>query len=215
MHKGRGGETSEIVSSQPMSKRSPHPLSCIRALADGRQPFLCGPILEICREGFGLFPDLLNVREQLPPVLPGQALEAEETHHPLKGSREASRLIGHVAPIGELKLQWNGLIRRQQLWPVESEEESSRLLKTSQEIRCWVGWIQPESFGPFRMIEQRYVTVLSLQVVGGHETCQAGAENEDGVGGWISHETRERSQMRKAMISRCVVVRLIRGPKTW
>ena len=52
------------------------------------------------------------------------------------------------------------------------------------------------------MIEQRHVVVLSMEMVGGHETYQPGAENKDGVGGWISHETRERSQMRKAMISR-------------
>lgn len=64
------------------------------------------------------------------------------------------------------------------------------------------------------MIEQGNVVALLMKMVRGGQARQSGAEDEDGMWRWSGHENRERSQMRKAITTRWVVVRVIRGPKT-
>jgi hypothetical protein len=43
---------------------------------------------------------------------------------------------------------------------------------------------------------------LSMKMVCGGQAGQSGAEHEDGVWGRRSHENRERSQIRRAIITR-------------
>ena len=64
------------------------------------------------------------------------------------------------------------------------------------------------------MIEQGDVVALSVKMVRGCQAGQSGAENEDGVWRRRGHENRERSQIRRPITTRWVVVRLMRDPKT-
>jgi hypothetical protein len=43
--------------------------------------------------------------EESPPIMPGEAVKAEEAHHPLKGSGKTGRLIGGDSPFGQPKFQ--------------------------------------------------------------------------------------------------------------
>jgi hypothetical protein len=64
------------------------------------------------------------------------------------------------------------------------------------------------------MIEQGDVIAPLMKMVRRCQAGESGAENEDGVLGRSGHENRERSQTRRAITTRWVVVRPMRGPKT-
>ena len=84
----------------------------------------------------------------------------------------------------------------------------------SQHNWGWLKCVGSESIGPVRMIELGDMVALLMKIVRSGQTRQSGAEDEDGMWRWNGHENRERSQTRRAIINRWVVVRLIRGPKT-
>ena len=161
-----------------------------------------------------MFPNLLDMGEESPPILPGEPVEAEEAHHPLKGSGEAGRRIGSDSPVGQPKFQWNRSVGFQRPFSMERAKDPSRLVVASQNNRSWVGCVGPESIEPVRVIEQGDVVALSAKMVCGCQAGQSGAKNEDGVWGRCGHENRERSQIRRAITTRWVVVRLMRVPKT-
>lgn len=161
-----------------------------------------------------MFPNLLDMGEEPPPILPRETMEAEETHHPLKGSRKAGRLIRHDAPIGQAKFQWNRPVAFHRPFLIERTKDPTCLVVASQNNRRRFGCIGPKSIEPVRMVEQGDVVALLVKMIGRCQTGESGTENEDGVGGMSGHENRERNQMRKAIITRWVVVRLMRGPKT-
>lgn len=214
MDEGCGGETRQCVACQPVRERIPNPLSGFRTLPGCRQPFIRSPILQVCREGLSVLPNLLDMGEESPPILPGKAVEAEEAHHPLKDSGQAGRLIGGDSPIGQPKFQWNRSVGFRRPFSIERAKDLPRLLVASQNNRGRLGRIGSESIEPVRMIEQGDVVALLMKMIGSCEAGQAGAENKGGMWRWSGHENRERSQMPKAITSRWVVVRLIRGPKT-
>ena len=60
-------------------------------------------------------------------------------------------------------------------------QEPVALVMASQENRCRVACLEPESIEPIRVIEQRGVVTLSMEMIGGCETDQSGAEDEDGL----------------------------------
>ncbi len=64
------------------------------------------------------------------------------------------------------------------------------------------------------MIEQGDVVTQLMKVVRGGQAGESGAQYEDGTWERSGHENRERSQMRKAITTRWVVLRLMRDPKT-
>ena len=129
----------------------------------------------------GLFPNLLDMGEESPPILPGKAAEAEEAHHPLKGSRKTGRLIGGDSPIGESKFEWNGLVGFRRPSSVEQAKDPLRLLVASQNNRGWLECIGPEPIEPVRMIEQGNVVALLMKMVRSGQAGQSRAENEDGL----------------------------------
>ena len=112
-----------------------------------------------------MFPNLLDMGEEFPSILPGKPVEAEEAHHPLKGSGEAGRLIGGDSPIGQPKFQWNRSVGFRRPCSIERVKDSSRLMVASQHNRGRLGCIGPESIEPVRMIEQGDVVALLMKMV--------------------------------------------------
>ncbi len=161
-----------------------------------------------------MFPNLLDMGEESPPILPGETVKAEETHHPLKGSGEAGRLIRHDAPVGQAEFQWNRPVAFHRPFLIEGMKDPTCLIVASQDNRRRFGRISPESIEPVRMIEQSDVVALLVKMISRCETGESGTEDEDCAGGMSGHENREQNQMRKAIITRWVVVRLMRDPKT-
>lgn len=97
---------------------------------------------------------------------------------------------------------------------IQCAKNPPRLTVASEDNRRRSAWISPEPIEPLRMIEQGDLEALLMKMVRSGQTGQSGAENEDCVRRGLGHENRERSQTRKAITTRWVVVRLIRGPKT-
>lgn len=108
-------------------------------------------------------------------------MKAEETHHPLKGSGEAGRLIGDDSPIRQPKFQWNRSIVFRRLFSIERAKDTSRLIVASQNNRDGLGCIGPELIEPVRMIEQGDVVTLLMEMVRSGEASQSSTENKDGV----------------------------------
>ena len=181
MDEGCSGETGQPVVGQPLSERIPNPLARFGTLPGCRQPFLRSPIFQICREGLGLFPNVLDMGEEPPPILPGKTIKAEEAHHPLKSAGEAGRLIGDDSSIGQPKFQWNRSVAFRRLFSLERAKDSPRLMVTSQNDRSWLGCVGPESIEPGRMIEQGDLIALLMKMVRSGQAGQPGTENEDGV----------------------------------
>ena len=214
MDEGCGGETCQRIAGQPLSERISNPFSGFGTLPGRPQPFIRSPIFQIGREGLGLFPNLLDMGEKSPPILPGKAVEAEEADHPLKSSWEAGRLIRGDSSVGQPKFQRNRSVAFRRLFSIERTKNAPRLMMASQNNRGGLGCIGPESIEPVRVIEQGDVVALSMKMVRGCQAGQSGAKNEDGAWGRRGHENRERSQIRRAITTRRVVVRPMRGPKT-
>ena len=78
-------------------------------------------------------------------------MEAEEAHHPLKGSGEAGRVIGGDSPVGQPKFQWNRSVRRP--FSIERAKNPPRFMVASQNNRSGLGCVGPESIEPVRVIE--------------------------------------------------------------
>ena len=128
-----------------------------------------------------MLPNFLDMGEESPPILPGKAVEAEEAHHPLKGSGKTGRLIGGDSPIGEPKFEWNGLVGFRRPSSVEQAKDPLRLLVASQNNRGWLECIGSESIEPVRMIEQGDVVALLMKMVCSCQAGQSRAEHKDSV----------------------------------
>jgi hypothetical protein len=80
-----------------------------------------------------------------------------------------------------MKLEWNGAVVVRRWLLMQRLEEPVALVVTSQENRCGVGCIEPEPVEPIRVIKQRNAVALSMEMIGGCETDQSGAEDENGL----------------------------------
>jgi hypothetical protein len=78
-------------------------------------------------------------------------VEAEEAHHPLKGSGEAGRVIGGDSPVGQPKFQWNRSVRRP--FSIERAKNPPRFMVASQNNWSGLGCVGPESIEPVGVIE--------------------------------------------------------------
>lgn len=141
-------------------------------------------------------------------------MEIEETHHPLQGAGKTGGLIRHGLSSRESKFERNGLVGVRVLCLGELLEHSRGLMVAAKGDRGGVGRIRPESIGPVSVFEQGDLVALSVEMIGGCQAGQAGTHNQYRLGGRCSHENRERSHTPRAIITRWVVVRLIRGPNT-
>jgi hypothetical protein len=129
-------------------------------------------------------------------------VEAEEAHHPLKGSGKAGRLIGGDSSVGQPKFQWNRSVGFRRPFSIECAKDSSRLMVASPNDRGGVGCIGPKPVKPVGMIKEGDAVPQSMKMVRSGEAGQSGTENENGVWRRRSHENRERSQIRRAIITR-------------
>lgn len=152
--------------------------------------------------------------EESPTVLPGEALEVEETHHPLQGAGEAGGLIRHGLSGRESKFERNGLVGAQGFSLGKFLKHSPCLMMAAKSDQCGIRRVGPESINPVSVLKQRNLVALLVEVIGGREAGEAGTYNQNCLGCLYSHENRERSHTPRAIITRWVVVRLIRGPNT-
>lgn len=141
-------------------------------------------------------------------------MEIEDTHHPLQSARQSGGLIGHGLSRGESKFERNGLVRARVLRVGEFLECPLCLMMASKGDGCGIGRVGPESIKPVRVLEEGDLVALLVELIGCCQAGQAGTHNQNGL--WIrcSHENRERSHTPRAISTRCMVVRLIRGPNT-
>lgn len=141
-------------------------------------------------------------------------MEIEDAHHPLQGAGKAGGLIGHGLSSGESKFKRNGLVRARACFLGKVLEHPTCLMMTTKGDRCGIGRIGQESIRPVRVLEQGDLIALLVELIGGYEAGEAGTDNYNCLRGRGSHENRERSHTRRAISTRWVVVRLIRGPNT-
>lgn len=202
MDEGCSGQTCQCVIGQPLGEWRPNSISGFCALAGSREPLVRRAILQVCRERFSLFPNLLDMGEESPPVLPGQALETEEAHHPLKGTWKADGLIRHGLSGGEPKFERNGLVGARAGFLSKVLEHPIRLMMTTKGDQCGIGCSGPESIRPVSVLEEGDLIALLGELTGGCEAGEAGTGDHHCLGGRGSHENRERSHTRRAISTR-------------
>lgn len=129
-------------------------------------------------------------------------MKAEEAHHPLKGCGKAGRLIGDDLTIRQSKFQWNRLVGLRNPFSVERAQHPPRLMVATENNRGRLECIGPKSVKPLGMIKQGDVVALLTKVVRSGETGQTCAKNKNSLGGRSGHKNRERSQVRRAIITR-------------
>lgn len=129
-------------------------------------------------------------------------MKAEEAHHPLKGCWKVGRLIGDDSAIGQPKFQWNRSVGFRRLSSIERMKDPPRLMVATQNDRGRLECLGPKSVKPVGMIKQGDVVALLTKVVRSGETGQTCAKNKNSLGGRSGHKNRERSQVRRAIITR-------------
>ncbi len=131
VHECGRGEALQGIAGQPLRERGPNPCSGFCALSDRGQPVIGRPIFQVFRESFGLFPNLFDMGEKVPSIVPRKASKAEKAHHPLQGAGQMRGLIGYDSSIGEPEFERDGVVGCRRSSLVEETEQLLGLMMAS------------------------------------------------------------------------------------